>query len=70
MPKSRSRKKKDPLVQKIKEPKFIYKDYNGQNMRVLNPKYGQTKTILHAPQQPAKDNDIGKGWQSKGWGDE
>lgn len=73
MPKSRSRKKKNPLVQKIIEPPFIYKDYKGQKMRVPNPKYGQSKIIIHSPQQPPKtpeNKDIGGGWKSKGWGDE
>lgn len=72
MPKSRNRKKKDPLVQIIKEPQYIYKDYKGERMRVPNPRYGQIKTIRHAPQQPPtnKDNSIRKDSRSKDWGDE
>lgn len=62
MPKSRNRKKKNPLVQIIKEPQFIIKDYKGQTMRVPNPKYGRSKTIIHSIQQPPKD----KGYPQNG----
>lgn len=54
MPKSRARKKnkkKVSLAQVITESEFIIKSYNGTSMRVKNPNFGKTKTILHSPQK-------------------
>jgi hypothetical protein len=50
MPKSRVKKKKNPLLQVVKESEYIIKDYKGKPMKVKNPKYGKTKTIVHSPQ--------------------
>jgi len=71
MPKSRNKKKKNPLIQVIKEPQFLIKNWNGQPMRVSNPNYGKTRKIIHAPQQLPKSNqsDLSSG-SVKGWGDD
>lgn len=51
MPKSRVRKKKkDPLLQVVKESKYITKNYQGKPIKIDNSKYGKTKTIIHRPQ--------------------
>lgn len=57
MPKSRVRKKKkNPLIQVIKESQFKIKTYKGKPIKVANPRYGKTKTIIHAPQQPPNNS--------------
>ena len=50
MPKSRVKKKKNPLLQVVQESYYITKKYNGKPMKVKNPRYGKTKTIKHSPQ--------------------